>query len=66
MLIGQNLELDMPRLLDELLHVELAVAESIRRLRVTPRGKDSAAPQRVRTMRMPRPPPPALAFRMTG
>ncbi len=31
-LIGQHLELDVPRLLNELLHVELAVAECVRRL----------------------------------
>src|ERR1700733_1630255 len=34
MLIGQHLELDVARLLDELLHVKLAVAEGIGRFRV--------------------------------
>ena len=32
MLIGQHLELDVPRLLDELLHVQFAVSERVRRL----------------------------------
>ena len=33
-LVGQHLELDVARLLDELLHVELAVAEGVGRLGV--------------------------------
>ena len=36
MLVGQNLKLDVPRLLDELLHVEIAVAEGRRRFAMTP------------------------------
>ena len=33
-LVGQNLELDVPRMLDILLHVEIAIAEGRRRLRL--------------------------------
>ena len=33
-LVGQHLELDVPRTLDELLHVEIAVAEGRRRFRL--------------------------------
>ena len=41
-LIGQHLELDVPRALDELLHVEVAVAEGVRGLglrRLVERGQ---------------------------
>ena len=63
--VGENLELDVARLLDELLHVELAVAEGVGRLGDAA-WKRLGSSSAVRTMRMPRPPPPALALRMTG
>jgi hypothetical protein len=64
-LVGQDLELDVARLLDELFHVELAVAEGVGCLGVGGM-KEIGQFLGVRTMRMPRPPPPALALRMTG
>ncbi len=64
-LVGQHLELDVARLLDELLHVELAVAEGVGGLGGAA-WKRLGSSSAVRTMRMPRPPPPALALRMTG
>ena len=63
--VAEDLDLDMARALDELLDVERAVAE--RRLRLgrsrIERARDVGF---ARTMRMPRPPPPALALISTG
>ena len=53
-------------LLDELFHVELAVAEGVGGLGVGGVEELGRALRASRTMRMPRPPPPALALRMTG
>jgi hypothetical protein len=64
-LVGENLELDVAGLLDELLHVELAVAEGVGGLGIG--GMEEVGQfLGLRTMRIPRPPPPALALRMTG
>ena len=38
-LVGQNLELDVARLLDKLFHIELAVAEGLGRLGLAPPGR---------------------------
>jgi hypothetical protein len=65
MLIGQHLKLDVPRMLDILLHVEIAVAEGARRLDCAALNKPGSSSS-LRTMRMPRPPPPAEAFMITG
>ena len=64
-LVGEDLELDVARALDELFHVEVAVAEGAA-ASLEACWKRSGSSSAVRTMRMPRPPPPATALRMTG
>ena len=64
--VGEDLDLDVARLLDELLDVERVVAEAALAppsARGRPSGISSLS---VRTSRMPLPPPPALALIITG
>ena len=65
-LVGEDLELDVPRPLDELLQVDVGVLEARPRPRASRCPKARATSASSRTMRMPRPPPPPDAFRMTG
>ena len=64
--VGEDLDLDVPRPLDQPLDVERAVAE--RRLRLAPRRRDRLGERRAasRATRMPLPPPPADALTRTG
>jgi hypothetical protein len=62
--IGQHLDLDVARLLDELLDIERVVTKA--RLRLRARASACSSCFSSRTSRMPLPPPPALAFTITG
>ena len=65
-MIAEDLELDVARVLDVLLDVDVADAE--RRFRLALRGLERLAPvsPALRMTRMPRPPPPATALMITG
>jgi hypothetical protein len=63
--IGQHLDLDMPRLGDEFLDEDAVVAEAGGRL-VLGGWKPSRASSSDQAMRIPLPPPPALALSITG
>ncbi len=64
-LVAQHLNFDMPRMLQKLLHVHVGSAKSL--LRFASRRLVSASNSSLlRTTRMPRPPPPAAAFRISG
>ena len=64
--IAEHLDLDVARVLDVLLEVDVADAE--RGFRLALRGLERLAPSppAARMTRMPRPPPPATALMMTG
>ena len=65
-LVAEHLDLDVPRVLQELLDVDGAVAERGRGLLA---GGGRGWPTQVISLwaiRMPRPPPPAAALTMTG
>ena len=63
--VAQHLNLDVPRRLDVLLEVD--VADTKRRFGFARRGLDRQGSSSAdRTMRMPRPPPPATALMITG
>ena len=63
--VAEDLELDVARLDQVLLEVDRAVAEGLRRL-VARGGELAVDLLGASTMRMPRPPPPAAALRITG
>ena len=65
-MIAEHLELDVARVLDVLLDVDVADAEG--RFRLALRGLERLATARSasRMTRMPRPPPPATALMITG
>jgi hypothetical protein len=64
-LVREHLDLDVPRIAEELLHVDLRIAEGRLRLeRVSVAAETSAAS--VCTTRIPRPPPPPAALMITG
>jgi hypothetical protein len=64
-LVGQHLDLDVPRVAEELLHVHRRIAEGrLASARVSDTADTSAAS--VCTTRMPRPPPPPEALMITG
>jgi hypothetical protein len=64
-LVGQHLDLDVARVLEEFLEVDGRIVERVLRLeRVMPTAFTSAAS--VCTTRMPRPPPPPAALMITG
>ena len=65
-LVGDDLDLDVARLLDVPLDVDVAVAEARRPPRPTRWRRPGPARRGSRTIFMPRPPPPAAALRMTG
>jgi hypothetical protein len=64
-LVGQHLDLDVARLVHELLDEDAVVAEAGRGL-VAGGWKPSRASWSVQAMRIPLPPPPALALIITG
>ena len=64
--VAQHLDLDVTRLLDELLEIQLGGAEGGAALRTGTWRRRAPAISRSRTMRIPRPPPPAAALTMTG
>ncbi len=66
MAVGQHLDLDVARLLDELLDEDAVVAEAGARLVGWRARKPSRISSSLRAMRMPLPPPPAEALTMTG
>ena len=64
-LIGQHLKLDVPRRPDEFFDVNIGRTE--RRARFALRLRESPGSSSASfTTRMPRPPPPADAFKITG
>ena len=65
-LVGQHLKFDVPRMLDQLLHVHVAAGKRRAGFLLRLRQQMPAIPRRLRTTRMPRPPPPAEAFSITG
>ena len=65
-LIGQHLKFDVPRALDQLLHVNVAAGKCRGGFRLRLGQQSAAVRHASRTMRMPRPPPPADAFSITG
>ena len=63
--VGEDLDLDVARVLEELLHVDRRVAE--RRAASALRHRhDAARIAASRATRMPRPPPPPAALMITG
>ena len=64
-LVGQHLKFDVPRRGDELLQVDVRGAEGRARFRLR-LGEQAGQFRGLLTTRMPRPPPPAEAFRITG
>ena len=65
-LVRQHLELDVPRRADELLQVDVRRAERRARFGLRLREQTGQLLGVRCTIRMPRPPPPADAFRITG
>ena len=65
-LVGQDLDLDVARLLDEALEVDGAVAEGRDRLARTRASTASTTSSGPRTRRMPLPPPPTAALTSSG
>jgi hypothetical protein len=63
--VGDDLELDVVRLLDEFFHVHGAVAKALHRFQEAA-WKLEMRVASLSTGRMPRPPPPAVALIMTG
>ena len=66
MLIGHDLELDVMRINDQFLDVNIAVSESLFRFRRRARGNAGTRLASLCAARIPRPPPPATALIMTG
>ena len=65
-LVGHDLELDVMRIDDQLLDVNVAVPESLFRFRPRARETRCARLASLCAARIPRPPPPATALIMTG
>ena len=64
--VGEHLELDVARPLEEFLHVDLVVAEGRARFGLRDGDRVQQRTPRLCTTRMPRPPPPPDALMMTG
>ena len=64
--VGEHLDLDVARVLEELLHVDQVVAERGLRLRTCVIAIALSRCASVCTTRMPRPPPPPAALMITG
>ena len=64
--VGEHLNLDVARILEELLHVDLIVAERGLGLGLRSSTRHCARCASVCTTRMPRPPPPPAALMITG
>ena len=64
--VAEDLELDVARVLEILLDVDVAVAEGGLGLALRGAQQRAAARSALRTTRMPRPPPPATALMITG
>ncbi len=64
-LVGQHLELDVARRLDQLFHVDIGDAKAACASCWAWASRAADQPGS-RTTRMPRPPPPAEAFSITG
>ena len=64
--VGEHLDLDMARVAEELLDVDLRVAEGAARFLPGQRQRVQQCRSSRSTTRMPRPPPPPAALRMTG
>ena len=65
-LVGQNLKFDVPRRGDEFFQVDVGRAERRAGLLLRLRQQSGQILRAGCTTRMPRPPPPADAFRITG
>ena len=65
-LIGQHLDLDVPRPLDQLFEINLIGAEGALRLALRAPSKAAFNLRGEVTARIPLPPPPAAAFSITG
>ena len=65
-MVGDDLELDVARALDQALEVERRVAERGRAPRVWPARPRAGSASAAVTTFMPMPPPPADGFRRTG
>ena len=64
--VGQHLDLDVARVLEEFLHVDHVVAERGLGFGLGRRDRRCAGAPSVCTTRMPRPPPPPAALMITG
>ena len=64
--VGQDLDLDVARLVDEFFNVEASIAEGRRRLPSQPRDRPTTPRAASAPDRSPLPPPPATAFNMQG
>ena len=65
-LVGQHLKFDVPRRADEFLQIDVGGTERRAGFLLRLGEQIRAVRPALCTMRMPRPPPPADAFRITG
>ena len=65
-MVAEHLELDVPRMLQILFDVHVAVRRTLPRPHAAPSATISRSSSAVRTTRIPRPPPPATALMITG
>ena len=65
-LVAEHLKFDVPRVLDKFLRVHVGIAKGLLRFAAGRLVGSRASSSCLRTMRMPRPPPPAEAFKISG